>query len=68
MVIVISNHQIKHSEKIAEINIKSMEDMTMNNSEKETISTGKKAIFIIPTIIATRIVYLSRRARMVTLR
>ena len=40
----------------------------MNNSKKETISTGKKAIFIIPTIIATRIVYLSRRARMVTLR
>ena len=37
---------------IAEINIKSMEDMTMNNSEKETISTGKKAIFIISAIIA----------------
>ena len=37
---------------IAEINIKSMEDMTMNNSEKETISTGKKAIFIILAIIA----------------
>ena len=45
-------HKIKHSEKIAEINIKSMEDMTMNNSKKETISTGKKAIFIISAIIA----------------
>ena len=52
IVIVISNHQIKHSEKIAEINIKSMEDMTMNNSKKETISTSKKIICVVTVIIA----------------
>ena len=52
IVIVISNHQIKHSEKVAEINIKSMEDMTMNNSKKETISTSKKIICVVTVIIA----------------
>ena len=45
-------HKIKHSEKIAEINIKSMEDMTMNNSKKETISTSKKIICVVTVIIA----------------
>ena len=29
-----------------------VEDMTMNNTKKETISTGKKVIFIISAIIA----------------
>ena len=48
--VVISNHQIKQSERIAEINNKMVEDMTMKNIKKETISTGKKAIFIISAI------------------
>ena len=49
--------QDKTKRRIAEIYIKSMEDMTMNNSKKETISTSKKIICVVTVIIAFAAAY-----------
>ena len=42
--VVLSRHKIKKREQIAEINNKIMEDITMNNSKKEVVITGKMVV------------------------